>query len=287
MESFLEKLLEAPEKENVELVDTNVSNFCVDAFNHQISNTDKMTEHQIFNFIKSNIDYICKGVFDGDRHINSILTNPRFMKVFSQVIVSMPITYERQLTVNKICYDYLTSDLNDSNIKTILLDMCRVVNHKQIQDLMAIGLDPDTSNNLAMCRYSSMTEKINVKRLNFVICSKDPDIMTEQMIVWIYEKLFNQIGELFNATMLDYYVPDGVQLTDSFMENYSTISLALLTIVNNMPISDINKIIRNYIQDWEYASKPAVRISLRSLSADFGRITQVVEYLNAARIYVP
>ena len=47
------------------------------------------------------------------------------------------------------------------------------------------------------------------------------------MIVWIYEKLFDQVGELFEQTMFEYYSPEQeLDLGNDFSEVYSTISLA-------------------------------------------------------------
>lgn len=287
-ENFLQFILNAPEQQKPEMINPNLSYFETESFKTTLTLIDRMTEHDIFNFIKSNIDRICDLIVNNDPTISGVLTSAKFLTEFSRVISTMPITYIKRVAVNKICYDYLTSDLNDPEIKRIALDATKIVNNDIIQQLVSIGLDQNTAVNLALCRYSSMTEKVNIKRLNFTICYKDPDMMTEQTIIWIYEKLFDSIGELFRTTMLESYFPsDNVENEESFMEIFSTIALAILTIVNNMSTSDIAKVIRSYVQDWEYANRPHVRISLRSLSADFGRIQYVVELLNQQGVFVP
>lgn len=253
-----------------------------------INNPQAYNSHYVFNFIKSNIDYIYKCILDKDVVVIGALTNPVFIRQFSLVVNSMPITTTAQLCVNKICYDYFTSDYDDQNIKKDLLDTSKIVNAEEIKQLMGIGLDQNTACNLALCRYSSVNEKVNIKRLNFVICSKDPDMMTEQMIIWIYEKLFDRVSDLFNVVMLESYIPTDILENDSsFMEILSTISLAVLTIVNNMPISSINRVVSNYVKNWDYIGRPKVSVSLRSLSADFGRIVNVVAGLESQNIYVP
>lgn len=289
MESFIKNMLEAPDPKPKEFVEGNMNYFQKESFDTYLKYVDRMVEHDVYNFIKSNIDYIAKLIMENNVIVSRALMNVKFLRPFSQVIAGMPITYLRQLCANKICYDYFTSEVNDPVIRQIVFDMSKAVNRNEIQQLMAIGLDIDTASNLALCRHSSMNEVINIKRLNFVICSKDPDIMTEQMIVWIYEKLFDSISDLFNTTMLEpYYVPtDEIDNGSEFMEIFSTISLAILTIVNNMTLQQIHQVISGYVTKWNDAKKPHVRVSLHSLSADFGRIQTIVENLESQGIVVP
>ena len=110
-----------------------------------------------------------------------------------------------------------------------------------------------------------------------------------QMIIYIFEKLFDHIGELFTTTMLEYYVTvEGMDNDSDFMETMSSIYSAILTIVNNMSMADIRQLIELYYKDWVYAGRPRVKVSLRTLSADYGRITQVVDMLEKQyQIYIP
>ena len=283
--TFLQNLLNAPEAKPIEYVDSSLNYFSREAFEDTLKNIRNLSEHDMFNFIKSNIDFIDKGILDKDPAIVSMLVDIHFLKPYDMVVRSMPITGMRKLCVNKVWYDYFTSDLNNIHVRNILFELSRFVNANEINQLKAIGLDEDTACNLASSRYSSINENINIKRVNFVICSKDPDIMTEQTIVWIYEKLFDRVGQLFTTTMLEYYVP--AENDEVFMENLSTIYLSILTIVNNLPTDSIFKVLKGYIMNWEYVGKPRVRMSLRSLSADFGRIAYAVEVLMGQGQFVP
>ena len=127
-----------------------------------------------------------------------------------------------------------------------------------------------------------------MKRLNFVICSKDPNVMTEQNIVWIYEKLFDQVSNLFYGIMFEVYTPQQIEdFGESFMEIYGAISLAVLDIINNMTSDAMKRVLAGYYEEWEYMNKPSVRFSLRSLSGDYSHITRVVEYLDSVGKYLP
>lgn len=290
---FITRMMsEAPDPKRQEMVNPNLDYFSRAEFENTIRRLPTMSEHDIFNFIHINLEYIERCVLNRDILVTNLFTDIRFVKPFKLVIANMPITTKRQLCVNKICYDYFTSDYNDSNVKRTLLDASKIVNSEEIKQLMAIGLDVDTACNLTFCRYSSVNENVNIKRLNFVICTKDLESMTTQMIVWIYEKLFDRLGPLFITTMLEYYVAaeeaeDAIE-DSTFMHLMSRVYIAILIMLNNMPINDIYAIIKSYIKEWDYRGRPEVKVSLRSLSADFGRIQMVVEMiLNQENIYVP
>ena len=70
--------------------------------------------------------------------------------------------------------------------------------------------------------------------------------------------------------------PDGHD-EDDFYETFSTASLALLTMVNNMTSTDIDRLLRIFMDYWNANHKPTTRFSLRALSGDFGRVRTIVE----------
>ena len=258
-------------------------------FDTFIRTLDQRSDIEVMNFLKTNLEFICNRILSNEWDCPDVLISDKFMRNFSQVLTTVNITHGMRVAANKICYDYLTSGIMiDDNVKEKVLRLSRVVNYAYIQQLVGVGLDEVTASNLVLCRFSSIKEKINIRRLNFVICTKDPEVMTTQMIVYIYEKLFDRVGELFKETMWEYYTPDQeVELGNDFLEIYSTVSLAILTIVNNMPMASIEKIITGYVTDWEYIGRPPTRFSLISLSADYNRIQLVVEALTDRGIYVP
>lgn len=270
------------------LVDTNFDQLNRHAFKNVIPSINQMDEHNLSILIKNNLDIISKDILEGDSDYAPLLVNMRFISSFIRAVNSVPIDYTTQLACNKITYDYFTSENPDPTIKQQYLNMSRIVNREAINKLIGIGLDETIACNLALCRYSSSNEKTNVKRLNFAIYHRDPNIMSEQMVVWIYEKLFTRISDLFQATMFEVYTEQQqIDFGENFMENYGTVGLAILVILNNMTSENIKKVLIGYEAEWQYLGFPAVRFSLHALSADYSRIGRVVEYLSSMGKQIP
>lgn len=269
-------------------VDPNFDMLNRSVFKQSIPQFGSMTENQISVLIKNNIDVIANDILHDDSAYASILVDSKFISAFIRAINSIPIDYSTKLACNKITYDYFTSDNPDPFIKQKYLNMSRIVNRESINKLISIGLDENTACNLALCRYSSPNEKTNIKRLNFSIYHRDPNIMNEQMIVWIYEKLFNRISDLFQATMFEVYTEQQqIEFGDNFMEVYGTVGLAVLLILNNMTSDNIRKVLIGYEAEWQFLQRPNVRFSLHTLSNDYSKINRVVEYLTSMGKIIP
>lgn len=273
---------------NPKLVDPNFDQLNRNAFKQAIPTINQMDEHSLSVLIKNNLDVIARDILEGDSDYAPLLVNMRFINSFIRAVNSVPIDYTTQLACNKITYDYFTSENPDPTIKQQYLNMSRIVNREAINKLITIGLDENIASNLALCRYSSSNEKTNVKRLNFAIYHRDPNIMSEQMVVWIYEKLFTRISDLFQATMFEVYnEQQQIDFGENFMENYGTVGLAILVILNNMTTENIKKVLIGYEAEWQYHGYPAVRFSLHALSADYSRIGRVVDYLSSVGKQIP
>lgn len=286
LSGFFDKAINVVPKVN--MVDTDFDSINQNAFKNSLNDILNMDEHHIAVTVKNSIDEISEDILSGTIQYIHIFSNYNFINGFIRAIGSIPINYKIRLACNKLAYDYFTSANAVSEIKQKYLNVSRVVNRIEINQLMSLGLDENTACNLALCRYSSPNDRINVKRLNFTLYHKDPNVMNEQMIVWIYEKLFDRISPLFYGTMFEVYSPQEEQdFGENFMEIYGTVGLACLDILNNMPSDKIKKVLDGYIEDWEFRGRPMVRFSLRSLSADYSRITRVVESIISSGKYVP
>lgn len=273
-------------------VDVSISNNPImnrDVLKTKLLDLDSIMDYDLTNLIKTCIDQICSDILNQDNFYITLIQNHKFLDSFTKAISSIPIDNTRRLCVNKLTYDYLTlADKGDEYVKHKFVNLCAMINKVAINRLIDLGIDKSTAINMAMSRYSSMSEVVNVKRLNFVICNKDPEIMTEQMIIYIYEKLFNRITPLFEGAMFEYYTDEEADtLGDSFMTIYSAVSLAVLTILNNMTSIDIKKVLIGYSGKWFFEGKPMVRFSLHALSGDFDRINAVVDSLSKENTYLP
>lgn len=286
LNGFFEKAINTVPKINK--VEPDFNSFNQSAFKNSLNGILNMDEHHIAVLVKNNIDEISEDILSGTISYIHIFSNHNFINGFIRAIGSIPINYKIRLACNKLAYDYFTSTNAVPEIKQKYLHISRVVNRLEINQLMSLGIDENTACNLALCRYSSPNDRTNVKRLNFTLYHKDPNVMNEQMIVWIYEKLFDRISPLFYGTMFEVYSSQQEEdFGENFMEIYGTVGLACLDILNNMPSDKIRKVLDGYIDDWEFRGRPTVRFSLRSLSGDYSRITRVVESIMVNGKYVP
>lgn len=248
-----------------------------------------MDDYTLCTFLKNNIEALCQDIMKEQiAPYASHFQNEKFVNALIKAISSIPINNDIVVACNRVIYDYFTLENADKHIKQLYLTIAKIVNKNLINSLLSIGLDDDTASNLAICRHSSMNEKTNVKRLNFTIYFKDSEMMTEQKIVWIYEKMFDRVSDLFQAIMFEVYTPQQEEVFNhNFPENYSTVSLAILCILNNMRSVDIRRVLLGYHSEWEYKGKPRVRFSLHALSNDYSRIINVVESLAQEGTFIP
>ena len=255
---------------------------------NQLFNYPYMNEESLINIIKSNIGTISNDILENETKYSNMLRDIRFIVPFIKAIRSVPLEYSTRLMCNKIAYDYFTSENPDTMIKQQYLDMSNIINNNYIEKLKSIGLDQNTACNLALCRFSSKNEITNVKRLNFSIYFRDPCIMDEQKIVWIYEKLFDSITDLFLGTMFEVYdESEEDDFGDSFIEIYGSVSNAVLIILNNMSEDKIELVLAKYSKMWIEKGKPKTRFNLRSISNDYSKVLNIVEDMNKNNLMVP
>lgn len=260
-------------------------------FKDYINDIDNIQPVDLYNLIKETHKSILSDIMThNDTQYIDVFTNSRFLSTLIQVLGSVTLDYEERICCNKLAYDYFTVRNNDPYIKELFYTLSKIVNRDLIPTLVAIGIPENTASQLVMARYSSNREITNVKRVNFIISMGSKEIMTEQNIVYIYETLFDRFSPLFIGTMIDVYNDEEEWVTEDIMEIYSTISLVVLLILNNMPSDKIRKVLIAYAGDFYalYNTKPnAYRFSMNSLSADYSRITYVVEALKLEGTYVP
>lgn len=266
----------------------NFDAFSIDAFKSKMQNINDISEENLAVIIRNYIDTITDDINNSDPFYNVLFRNQKFVSAFKKAVSYIPIDYKKCLACNKITYDYFTSDNPDSMIKKDLLDVSKIANKSTILRLINRGLPEEVAANLALSRYSSSHEITNVKRLNFSMYFRDPDLMTEQRIVWIYEEMFNKISDLFFGTMFEVYTQEQQDdFGDNFTEVYGTVGNAVLLILNNMPSDKIQVVLRHYSAEWIYNKRPPVRFSLRCLSEDYSKINRVVNLLDQNQIIIP
>ena len=254
-----------------------------DHFFEMMRNINALDENTLILTIKNYIDLIVDKTLSDDKSMGSILSNPRFVQAYYKAMRVIPMNHERRLFANKLTYEYSIIDNPDQNILMVFKEISEYVNKDVSTKLLNIGLNRRIADDLAMCRYSSRHENVNVQRLNFTMCKYNAEVFTEQRIVWVYEQLFDRITDLFIFSMLEVYSDRELdELGNEFRDIYSNISLAILIILNNMPSISIRQVILRYIDayvEW-YKKRPTLpRFTLRSLSYDYERIVNIVDKL--------
>lgn len=222
--------------------------------------------------------------------IAKAFTNEKFVVVFSQVMSQVKgITKMQQISCNRLVYDYLTlPHEKDVHIQGLLYNLGMSINREIIPGLMGLGLDTNTVANLAIARFSTEKEQLAVKRVNVIIVNGSIDVMTEQMIVKIYEKLFDHLVPLFEGIMFDKWNEDIFQDEEEMEEIYGLINLAILDILNEMPTEMIYNVLTQYAQTRIYLhSNSPVRFNIHSISSDYGRIIQVIDQIESTGELLP
>ncbi len=185
-----------------------------------------------------------------------------------------------KLMLNRICYDY--SQLTDRNIfiQNKMIDIVYHLNKSIVTMLQGFNLTKEQACLIAIARYSTAPQvRTNFKRVTREIQKMTVDVMTEQTIVNIYGKICNEpVSELFISIMQDSY--------DSFISDeqsyiYSTVSLAILDIIESLPTDHINKVLSAYLLE-KPSNKPP-RFNLKSISVgDYPRINDVIDMLEVS-----
>ncbi len=293
LDQFYQKVHNAPEEEERVRVEYNIinnSSINRDLFKRTLSNINTMDNSNLKAFVQANIDQIVNDIINKDADYINVFQNYRFLDIFTEVISSIPITYNTILGCNKLAYDYITlsEDHIDNTVKNKLINLSNIVNRTTIKRLMDIGLSTIDACNIAICRYSTGNEKINTERLNFALCKMSSTIVTLQNIIYIYEILYDSVSFLFSGIMFETYTEEEEDdFGYEFMNNYSNISIAILTIVNNLPSDKIATLLEGYVEEWKNNKCPQTRFSFRSISNDYHKINNVVEHLIASDIYIP
>lgn len=284
-EKFIAKSQENPLEEPVYNITMNIQGnplLSKEALKSTLYNFKDYDDQSLFNIIRETLDTILSDIFKKDENRNylDLITNSRFLSIFIRAVGSSKLTYDQKIKCNKLAYDYLVTENRDPNIERLFFGLSKVVNKDSVSLLMAIGIPENLADYMALSRFSSQKEVVNVKRLNFIIMSSDPKLMTVQNIILIYEKLFDRLLPLFEGVMTDSISDDADYMTDDMWLIYSCISLAVLEIINNAPSELIIGLLRAYNETYyKYYGKVTPRFNINSISDDYKRILNCLDIL--------
>lgn len=291
---MLDYIKPAPVHDSIEL-DFTTQNVVLtpDSLQAKFSLIDTMSDREIYELVKEYYETILTTIFESNdklirRSFIDLFTNAKFILALTQAMYTVTPNDITKKRLNKMCYDYLVISEHDSNdyIGGLLMSLAKTINRDKIPLLCAIPLPEDLSSMIALSRYSSEKEVVNVKRLNRILMNQPVDSISEQQIVNIYLTLFDHVLPLFTGIMLDVESPSN--MNQNAMEVYGVITLSILDIMNELPTADIKKGLTLFDEDRriQYSDKP-IRINLESITeSDYPRILTAIDQLKSEGIII-
>ena len=214
----------------------------------KIRNIDNIDDNHIKDIIKRQHSFILNYdlfLMDSEtrKEAQTLFSNKRFLTNLLDVIGLLDISYHEKICLNKLAYDYYQNDIKDPEVSNLLFQLTTAVNGRDVVVLSGI-LGMAGAKTLAMIRNSSFKEEKCIHRVNTYIIKCGMNLST-QSIINIYCFLFDRFSTLFNYTMLE-SAPSELSLTPYELDNYNSISLAIIAILDSMTLNDILTVVRNY-----------------------------------------
>ena len=214
----------------------------------KIRNIDNIDDNHIKDIIKRQHSLILNYdlfLMDSEtrKEAQTLFSNKRFLSNLLDIIGLLDISYHEKICLNKLAFDYYQNDIKDPEVSNLLFQLTKEVNMRDVVVLSGI-LGMSGAKTLAMIRNSSFKEEKCIHRVNTYIIKCGMNLST-QSIINIYCFLFDRFSTLFNYTMLE-STPSELSLTPSELNNYNSISLAIIAILDSMTSNDILTVIRNY-----------------------------------------
>lgn len=277
-----------PKNVYLSMDDTNL-----DSITNRLFKLDNLSDQELYNLVSKTYQYLLDEMFIGKNMelITFLYKNSRFIMTFANVLSrpDIKLSYLQTVYCNKLAYDFFTArGEKDNYIRALLVNLVKIVNRSITPGLIGLGLSEEDVSYFTNARYSSVKENIQVKRLNLEIMKRSSDVMTVQMIVDIYGKLFDRITPLFDGVMYDYWPSE--QFMDQEMEEvYATINVAILEIVNNLPEDIMYHLLRNFHETYHMINKDKkIRFNIYSFcKEDYPRLDYTLEMLRREGIVLP
>lgn len=277
-----------PKNLSLSMEDTNL-----ESIKNRLFNLDNMSDQDLYILVSKTYPYLLDDMIMSKNVelIKFLYTNSRFIMTLNNVLSrpDVKLSYLQTVYCNKLAYDYFTArGEKDGYIRDLLVNLIKTVNRSTSPGLIGLGLNETLVSYLTNARYSSLKDNIQVKRLNLIIMNQPSDVMTVQMIVDIYGKLFDRISPLFDGIMYDHWTSD--QFINKEMEEvYATINVAILEIVNNLPEDIMYHLLKNFYETYQMLNtNKKVRFNIYSFcKEDYPRLDYTLELLKREGIILP
>ena len=284
-----------PKQEPIRAMDIIHSpHFNLQALEEMLMNASKMNDQELFEFVKVHYKNILDTVFEKPENIRYFL-DLRFLQAITSVLSNVKIDLLTKINACKIVYDYMSlpNDQRDPMIYTAIQNMGKAVLKDTIMYLVSNGVPEYYALYMTCAMHSTKNAHINIQRLHYIIATSEQGTFTEQSIINIYIHMSRYHG----LTMTDLLSSFMMLTEDKNIENeyinemYSTISLAVLDMLNSMTSHDIKSVLTAYSNEFimKYGGdRSIVRFSLRDgISGDYDRIKEIANHLTDSGYYVP
>lgn len=265
----------------------------VDFIKDKLFQLDNLSDQDLYNLIYKTYKYLLDEMFISKNMdlIKFLYTNPRFIMNLGNVLSrpEIQINHLQVIYLNRLAYDFFTArGHKDEYIKQLLINLVKTVNRSIMPGLIGLGLNEELAALLVNARYSTQKENIQVKRLNLIIMQQPSSVMTVQMIVDIYGKLFDRITPLFSGIMYDHWSQEQF-LSKEMEEVYATINIAILEIVNNLPDEMMYQLLRNFNESYMLINLgKMMRFNIYSFCPeDYPRLNMTLNRLEIDGIVLP
>lgn len=289
---MFEEFSKKVQKDNSVTIDfSNALAMTPEMIKEKFSDVNSLDDAALYELFKKYFNEVLDVIFTTkDPYMISLFTNSRCIVAVTQAAYSMQqLSDTQRKRCNKLVYDYIIRKEEDRNeaISDLLISFSKVINKDITPRLCGAGLSANVATMLALSRYSSEKEITNVKRLNRIIMKQPSKLMTEQMIVDIYCILFNSALNLFEGVMYDIVSPQNMNENEA--EVYGTITLAVLDIVNELPLNTIKELMNRFIDNKRMLYPDnRLRFNIKSFSPeDYPRISHIIDELEFNNVIIP
>ena len=241
---------------------------------------------EMCDFVTSNVTELLSSAISRSPTSLRMIVDRDFLIAMDISNISLNREYTNRF--NRVYRAYFTNPSNNviynDECAQLLYRLALKFNRKMVDIISGLGLDENAALWIVVNRYSSTDERQNIRRMVRAMQHVNPSVMTEQMVVDIFAKTFNdQFGNLFISVMTDRF--------DSFESKeesyvYSTVSNAILDILNTMDEEEIKDILMDY--EYELRNSGVTgRFSLKSInSGDYRLICEKIDELESMGILI-
>lgn len=267
--------------------------FNLQALEEMLMNVSKMNDQELFEFVKVHYKNILGTVFDNPEKIKYFI-DIRFLQAITSVISNTKIDHLTKMNACKIVYDYMSLpiDKRDPMVYTCIQNFGKAVLKDTIMYLVSNGIPEYYVLYMTCALYSSKSMHLNIQRMHYIIATSEPGTFTEQGIINTYIHMSRYHDLTMSYLLSSFMLNEDRNIQNEYMsEMYSTISLAILDMLNSMTSQDIKTVLTVYSNEFimKYGGdRNLVRFSLRDgISGDYDRIKEIANNLTDSGYYVP